>query len=188
MVKVKREDVMVILTKNDIDNLRENEYKRLSDKRVDLAKYPSDYSMYSKNKKKQQRILNWWVKKANKSVQMDSLWRGRFFIRQFGTTEFEMFEDGSGGVLYVTLRIFDKKTMKYLETYGSVAELCHSRCFRLSWILNSAIVEKFDVWNHNRDSEDYPYNDYVDYNSISNDYIVKNSTQLNPNYNYVFWK
>lgn len=56
-----------------------------------------------------QRKLNKLIKEVNKNIANDNLWRGRFEIRQKDAW-FEKFEDGSGGILFTVLRLYDKNS------------------------------------------------------------------------------
>lgn len=69
--------------------------------------------MRDKQRKKAQSKINKRVKALNKNILNDSLWKGRFFVRQVDAN-WERFEDGSGGILQVWLEIRDKKTGLYM--------------------------------------------------------------------------
>lgn len=164
--------------------LTEEEYKALRD--ADAKRFNAgykNYTPYRKNyrsidRKKIQRCLNSHVKRCNKNIKDDFLWRERFFIRQVEYASFNKFEDNSGGELFVTLRFYDKKTMKYIDTVGYASNLCfgHGSVY---YLMNKVITEKFDTWKDND-----PYEDRIDYRSIPNDWVVKNAEPLNKEYNY----
>lgn len=123
----------------------------------------------STDRKVHQRRLNRLVRDLNKNIENDDLWRGRFFIRQH-SAEFEKYEDGSGGNLYVYLRFYDKKDMKYQEFYGDSCSLCHFGGSRLWLTMNSFITEISSAWKDGNS----PYKeDKSAYISISRDETVK---------------
>ena len=135
---------------------------------------------YSNSRKKIQRTLNYCVRNANNLIKNDYLWRGRFFIRQVGFAPYVRFEDGSGGELYVTLRIYDKKADKYIDKFESAGSLCFFGGAKIFEFMNDAIVKHFDVWR----SEDDPRDDRIIYTSIPDEYTVKNATPLKK-FNYI---
>ena len=57
-----------------------------------------------------QRRINHYVHEVNLNIKNDSLWRGRFVIRQVESPHFVWYRDGSGGELIVKLCITDNKT------------------------------------------------------------------------------
>lgn len=175
------------ITREQYNKMSESYYKaHIKDKKYVRYRWPCNY--YSNDRKTQQRVMNWYVKKLNAELLEDYLWRSRFFIRQWSQLRMCYFEDGSGAELVVNLRIYDKQTMKYLDTVGSVAELCHSHGYRFGWIVNDAVTKHFDVWNYDREDERNPYNDLTDYASIPESYVVEHSTPLYDDYrNYIHW-
>lgn len=126
---------------------------------------------YSNNRKKIQRILNYYVRAINKNIEQDYLWRGRFFVRQVGHANFYRFFDGSGAQLNVTLRFYDKKKMCYVDKHGSVSAFC-GLGRGIFWDMNDIIVKTFDAWGDN------PKADRIDYNSIPNDYVAENAKYI----------
>lgn len=121
--------------------------------------------MKYKNKKKLQRKMNRDVRRWNKALIKDEVWRGRFEIRQLADSYYS-FEDGSGGILRVHLRIIDKKANKFADAYMN-----YSHYFNISHIgdfINSFIVNYLDIWMNER-REDI-YNDKTDYTKIKSDY------------------
>ena len=67
-----------------------------------------------KLQKAYQRKLNQQIRAINKNIANDILWMGRFEFRQ-KEASFEEFSDGSGGILIVTLRGYDKVTGYYKD-------------------------------------------------------------------------
>ena len=163
------------LKKLDTDKFTKNEYKL--PKRIRK-------SYYAASRKKIQRTLNYYVRMMNKAIQDDYLWRGRFFIRQIGFAPFHRFEDGSGGEMFVHLRIFDKQTEKYVDKFDSAGSLCFMGGADIAMFMNDAIVKAFNVWKEDKDSPLSPYNDRILYSSIPDEYIIKNATPLRE-FNYI---
>lgn len=129
---------------------------------------------YDNSRKKQQRKINKAVRLLNKNTENDSLWKGRFFVRQAPKyTHFEMFEDKSGGEMMIPLRFYDKKTFQYVEYWGS-CEYWSGQVFNdLSATMNHFIIEDVKAW----DGED-PRKNVINFVSISNDEVVNKSTPI----------
>ena len=64
-----------------------------------------------KMRKKAQHTINKNIRAINKNIENDNLWRGRFIMRQVNA-RWDAFEDGSGGELFVTILMIDKKLDK----------------------------------------------------------------------------
>lgn len=77
-------------------------------------------------------------------------------------------------------------TLKYVDCFGSVSDFCHYNGYRLLEVMNRVITEKFEAY-HRGDTSVNPYDDRIDYNSVSRDYVINNSTMLYPMHNYVSW-
>lgn len=117
-------------------------------------------NMYGLSRKKQQSILNKAVKALNKNIEYDDVWKGRFYARQFSAGYHE-FSDGSGGILYVQMRLVDKKTNLYFDVFSSAPELVMSG--KLWWEMNAFIVEKVNTFIAEARK------DPVDYRSVFSD-------------------
>lgn len=108
-----------------------------------------DYSMKSKRRKNHQRWLNAFIKYANKCIEDDDLWLGRFVVKQ-NATQMHWFEDGSGGILYCDLTFRDKKTGRTKRWYTD--------CLELDWhywiAMNNFIIEDCQVWSEVPDIRD----------------------------------
>lgn len=126
--------------------------------------------MIYKYKKKLQRKMNRDIKRVNKAIREDDLWKGRFEIRQIRDNYYS-FKDGSGGILTVKIRMIDKKSRKWAD-----CTLTYSHHFNLSHLLdalNYFIVEYIDVWtNETRDSI-YSRKDFC---NVEGDYHLDKST------------
>lgn len=164
------------ITEDEFQKMKANDLERTNSKQYRLP-LKSKQNYYSNKRKKIQRTMNYYVRLINKNISNDYLWRGRFFIRQVESPYFVPFEDGSGAELFVTLRIFDKKTEKYIDSFNSVSSFCFYSGSRLAWLMNDAITKYFKAWD-GKDAEDNPYKDRIDYSSIPDDYITKNSKPL----------
>lgn len=99
----------------------------------------------SQDRKRHQREMNKLVRKLNKNIENDSLWQGRFYIRQVDSYWYQ-YEDKSGYELIVTLRFIDKKTGFYWDTREAVNHLRFYNGSRLWWTMNKFITEKTGVW------------------------------------------
>lgn len=98
-----------------------------------------------KNRKKQQRKVNKIIKEANRRMKEDSLWRGRFQIKQLRSDYRPFPRDYSDyGSFYVELEFVDKKTGKTKRSWY------HPPLFFKNYIytlLNDFIVVYCDVWS-----------------------------------------
>ena len=63
----------------------------------------------SKDRKRHQRAMNDIMRQINRYVEIDPLWKGRFYVRQIAS-QWSEYEDKSGAALWVVLRFYDKKT------------------------------------------------------------------------------
>ena len=121
--------------------------------------------MSDKLRKKYQISANKLVKEVNKIIEADFLWNGRF-VFHIMDSNFERFKDGSGGILYVVLRGYDKKT-KYYKDYT----LDYAPYFQfIEWdiwqITNKFITEDTDTWK----KDNNPFNDNkIDYTKVKID-------------------
>ena len=99
--------------------------------------------MRNKQRKRAQAKVNKSVRKLNRNIANDSLWRGRFVIRQVDS-RWECFEDGSGGELFAWVEIRDLKTGLYMgfcvNNYNPGWELWERS--------NKFIAEYSGVWNN----------------------------------------
>ena len=98
--------------------------------------------MRDKMRKRAQSKINKSVRMLNKNIKNDSLWRGRFVIRQINAYWYK-FEDHSGGELAARLQIRDLKTGLYANF--SVDNFDVS--YRLWLYGNEFIAEHSGVWN-----------------------------------------
>ena len=97
--------------------------------------------MKNKLRKKAQRTINKHVRRLNKNIKEDNLWRGRFIFRQTDSY-WEEFEDRSGGILKVIIEARDLKTGKFWE----FAMDNYDRGWHLFEKANKFIVDFYGVW------------------------------------------
>ena len=100
----------------------------------------------SKNRKRHQRAMNSLVRIMNKNIENDSLWQGRFYVRQVAS-RWREYEDKSGGELFVVLRLYDKQTGITKDVAGSVNYWRYFNGSHLWWVVNNFIV---DITNKSR--------------------------------------
>ena len=107
------------------------------------------YWLTSMNKKRHQREINRLVRQANKSIEKDDLWNGRFCIKQVESPQWHVYEDKSGAEYFVHLKFIDKCTGRYWIQAETVNRWRGSSGsgWRI-WIkMNRFIVEHCNVWN-----------------------------------------
>ena len=104
--------------------------------------------MTNKMRKQYQRKFTKILRKANKLIEKDELWLGRFIVRQIGG-RWENFSDGSGGILHCIVRCIDKKTRQYKDFCIEYAPWLNTIWWKFSMdILNTFIVEDLNVWKN----------------------------------------
>ena len=100
------------------------------------------------NKKKQQRHMNKLVRRMNKNIEQDSLWKGRFCARQVGSPQWHIYEDKSGAELFVHILFIDKQTGKVMLKADTVAAWSHISGWRLWCDMNYFITEWCETWRN----------------------------------------
>ena len=138
--------------------------------------------MRDKLRKRYQHKINKLVKDLNKSIEEDNLWNGRFVFHIIDT-DFERFSDGSGGMLYVVIRGYDKKTdfyRDYTMGYAPYLELIRSTLWEIA---NKFITEDTDTWKNGNN----PYNDKeIDYTKIKMNEDIWNLKKYSFNHFIIF--
>lgn len=116
----------------------------------------------SQNRKVQQRAFNKVVRKINKNIEKDNLWRGRFVIRQ-DSSQWFAFPGEKDYQLHVVLKFIDKKTKKskYYSNFAFHYTLWHGA--NLFWDMNNFIVDYCDAWSEGLEGLK---NDKIDYAKI----------------------
>lgn len=112
-----------------------------------------DYDMTRHNRFYHRAWVDDYLWNITRGLIKDPLWRGRFYVRRL-RSKFELFEDGSGGLLYVLIRFYDKKTHKHMEKWTDALDMQNNMFI---W-MNNFIVDEVKVW----ENED-PYNDHTDW-------------------------
>ena len=113
--------------------------------------------------KNEDRRVNRAVRHYNKLMAEDELWRGRFILQQIQKDRVT-YPDGSG-TQYYRYRSYDKHT-------GEIAESDWNSGFQITelgtlfWWVNEVITKEFDVWKHDREDPENPYNITVDYRKV----------------------
>ena len=103
----------------------------------------------SMNKKRHQREINRLVREANKSIEKDDLWYGRFYIKQVESPQWHVYEDKSGAEYFVHLKFIDKCTGRYWIQAETVNHWRGSfgNGWRIWDKMNWFIVEHCSVWD-----------------------------------------
>lgn len=106
------------------------------------------YWLTSMNRKTHQRAINRLVRKMNKNLERDELWRGRFIVRQDESPQWRRYADGSGAELWVRLRFIDRATGRYYVKWESVNHWRGLRAtgYEIWHMMNWLITEHWDVW------------------------------------------
>lgn len=92
-------------------------------------------------RRKYKRAINAEVRKFNEDIKQDWLWNGRYVMSQKDAA-FEIHEDHSGAIYYVTLILTDTKTgatcSKLFNSYDIPWRMW-------SWA-NTCIIDEWKVW------------------------------------------
>ena len=106
------------------------------------------YWLTSKNKKRHQRAMNKLVRQANKSLEKDGLWGGRFIVKQVKSPQWTIYEDKSGAELLIHLEIVDRCTGRTWLGADTVNgwRSAFGNGWRLYEFINWFIVEYCNVW------------------------------------------
>ena len=118
---------------------------------------------YSKNRKTHQRMMNTVMRRVNRNIEKDDLWRGRFVVRQVFSS-FYQYEDKSGYDLYVVLQFRDKRTGQTYEIADSANSFCFLGGSKIYYEMNKFITEIADVWLN--EGRDFLYSDKTDYTKL----------------------
>ena len=104
--------------------------------------------MKRKMRKRYQRALNRDIKALNKNIAQDNLWKGRFYFFQ-KAAYWEEFDDGSGGLLRVYIRGYDKATGYYRDYPLEYAPFLSFNQYDIWMLGNDFITEGVKVWDEN---------------------------------------
>ena len=119
----------------------------------------------SMNKKRHQREINRLIREANKSIEKDDLWHGRFCIKQVESPQWHVYEDKSGAEYFVHLKFIDKCTGRYWIQAETVNHWRGSfgNGWRIWDKMNWFIVEHCNVWDEPL-AKDRNYDAWREYN------------------------
>lgn len=112
-----------------------------------------EYNMSRHNMYYHRAWVDDYLWRVSHNLEKDPLWRGRFYVRRI-KSDMEWFHDGSGGLLYLTIRIYDKKTHKRKDIRTDALDMQSHMFF---W-LNDFICEDVKVWDNEK-----PYEDHTDW-------------------------
>lgn len=111
-------------------------------------------------RKKYHRKLMRLIHEVNRSIRNDPLFLGRFEIG-LRNESWECFDDNSGGILYCTIRAFDKETRQYRDYFLQYAPYFSTIRWKVySDIMNDFIVERSDFWKERPKHTIYNAKDY----------------------------
>lgn len=126
--------------------------------------------MRDKLRKKYQSKLNKLIKELNETIENDPLWNGRF-VFHIMYSDFERFKDGSGGLLYVIIRGYDKKSGYYKDYTLEYAPYLKFAKYDIWEISNNFITKDTNVWKNGNN----PYDDNkIDYTKVKIDNKIWN--------------
>lgn len=135
---------------------------------VELNKWIYDYDrpfnpgfIHSADRRKHQRRMNQLMRRMNKNIENDTLWRGRFKVIS-GKTEFFCYEDKSGYELVCEVIFVDKKTGHTARHYDSVNSWSFWNGGQLWRKMNEFITEDCKVWSE----KPGPRQDTIDYRKM----------------------
>jgi hypothetical protein len=110
--------------------------------------------MRNKMRKDYQQHFTKKLRELNKACEEDFLWFGRFVVRQL-RSDWYQFEDNSGGILYIILRAYDKKTDYYRDYRIAYTKNRQTINWILSMeIMNTFIIEDLKVWEKENPREE----------------------------------
>ena len=115
------------------------------------------------SKKKQQRHINKLVRKMNRNIEKDELWKGRFCARQVFEPQWTVYDDKRGAELVIHLLFIDKKTKQVMLSAASVASWSHWNGYKLWEKMNYFITEWCDTW---KGTERPSYENAIDFTNI----------------------
>ena len=103
----------------------------------------------SQNRKVHQRALNALARKINKNVENDSMWKGRYCVRQYRSWWQPDWGEPSYYVFYSQFILYDKKTHKTRFTHiQSANDWLFAHGYKLWREMNDFIIDS-GVWKEN---------------------------------------
>lgn len=83
------------------------------------------------------------AKRLNQAIEKDTLWKGRFYIKELKIASMYDFDDNSGGEIIILYLLKDKISGKQKEIY-----MDNYSYFYKMWIeMNNFIVDDVKVWS-----------------------------------------
>lgn len=120
----------------------------------------------SLKRKKHQRAFNALMRRVNKVIENDELWRGRYVVRQIQST-FRTYEDKSGADLFLHIRFYDKKTGETWDRWESSFHYLFFNGNHLFYEMNEFITQHTSTWTDLEIGEVLdPYKDTIDYRKL----------------------
>lgn len=108
--------------------------------------------MAKRGARKLQRKVNAVVRKQNKALEDDNLWRGRFVVRQKQAV-IQEYSDKSGWYGHFVMTVYDKKTGLYKDEIFNDWDFLHTG-WKFFWFVNDFIVKDVKVWEENPSPRD----------------------------------
>ena len=104
------------------------------------------YWKTSQNRKVHQRALNTLMRKINKNVENDLMWKGRYCVRQYRYWWLPYWEEPDYYVFYAQFIFYDKKTHKtHLTDIKSATDWSSGHGYKLWCEMNDFILDS-GVW------------------------------------------
>lgn len=100
----------------------------------------------SLNSKKYKRRMSQTLRRMNKSIERDPLWKGRFIVRLVGSPLKYVYQDRSGMEYFVTMRFIDKQTGIHRDFLAEVNSACMWNGSKIFWAMNNFIIKDCKVW------------------------------------------
>lgn len=108
--------------------------------------------MAKRGARKLQRRVNAVVRRQNKALENDNLWRGRFVVRQKQAV-IQEYSDKSGWYGHFVMTVYDKKTGLYKDEIFNDWDFLHTG-WKFFWFVNDFIVQDVKVWEENPSPRD----------------------------------
>ena len=107
--------------------------------------------------------MNKIIRKMNKNIEQDLLWKGRFCARQVGSPQWTVYDDKSGAELFVHILFIDKKTKTVMLKADTVASWCYLNALKVWYDMNYFITEWCETW---RGEERPSYENAIDFTKV----------------------
>ena len=111
-------------------------------------------------RKSYQKKLTNLLKNANKHLKNDDLMLGRFYIMQ-REAQWISFDDKSGGILFATLRCYDRETESYKDYMYRFAPYFSGNYWHLYMDIINDFIVNVVKWDLRRPPIDYRNFEYI---------------------------